>query len=762
MPIKYITDYFGSNIHKPFFLAVGDAGYNSYLQSLKGRAIFFIRVSDCCRSEDKKPDMDLLREKLETGDVSFSHNNIVVLGLGEYLALEGNASAKSFLSELVDYNLGTAQAVLLLRGVGSQVKSLIKNDRRLIESGRIVIEDELCTDIRLKFSDPDLSIYDISGIRNALRHLEDGDYGGLDVNTYMTFPNSLFPIQVVNNAYEAIDKRINISGKVKKPSGKDSDWEKLLKDLRDAGYNIDKVFQNYGLTNFQYSDLHDILYGSDYKGWLFYICLLMKKKDTRGLYIDYVLNVSDGYDDFKVKVRDGIIGMSHTDPHFKEYYFERKKLMSKYSDSEIAPFVAHNRIDSAESVYRLTDNTKVERQETIIWIANYGVPDGLENIYPDLYAYLGTYEFRTGDERLSARLTSYFDAYKKLKMENDLKTDAGPKFLKKVDELATDRIYNGLPTRDELVKESFGENTQLFWIDALGVEYLAYITRLAERHGLSISIKIGRADLPTITCMNNAFFYNWPESLRHPKEEELDELKHKEKGGYYYSKDNPYPIHLADELRVVERAMDDVATTLGLRTYDHVVIASDHGASRFAVLRDKEEKYDTDTKGEHSGRCCKYFEGCDLPFAIKDKDKGYITLADYGRFKGSRKANVEVHGGASLEEVVVPIIICSLRDSSTTISVINLDNIKADYKTGVAFEIFVNKKPRADISIGYGVKKYKTEKLDDQHYRVKISDITKAGTYPMDVYIGEDLSDHINVPVKSKSASMNSAFDDLF
>ena len=29
---------------------------------------------------------------------------------------------------------------------------------------------------------------------------------------------------------------------------------------------------------------------------------------------------------------------------------------------------------------------------------------------------------------------------------------------------------------------------------------------------------------------------------------------------------------------------------------------------------EKEEKYNTDTQGEHSGRCCKVFSNYDLPF----------------------------------------------------------------------------------------------------------------------------------------------------
>ena len=61
------------------------------------------------------------------------------------------------------------------------------------------------------------------------------------------------------------------------------------------------------------------------------------------------------------------------------------------------------------------------------------------------------------------------------------------------------------------------------------------------------------------------------------------------------------------------------------------------------ILRRKEEKYETDTKGEHSGRCCKMFEPYDLPFAAEEN--GYLVLADYGRFKGSRAANVGITEG---------------------------------------------------------------------------------------------------------------------
>ena len=91
------------------------------------------------------PDLDAMREKLETADVSFSYNNIVMLGLGEYLALCGNEKTNDVLTELKDYNLGNAQVVLLLRCVEPQVRLLVKNDKRLIESGRVAFSDELAT-----------------------------------------------------------------------------------------------------------------------------------------------------------------------------------------------------------------------------------------------------------------------------------------------------------------------------------------------------------------------------------------------------------------------------------------------------------------------------------------------------------------------------------------------------------------------------------------------------------------------------------------
>ena len=89
--------------------------------------------------------------------------------------------------------------------------------------------------------------------------------------------------------------------------------------------------------------------------------------------------------------------------------------------------------------------------------------------------------------------------------------------------------------------------------------------------------------------------------------------------------------------------------------YSKFIMVADHGASRLAVIHQSESSlFQLENQGEHSGRCCETSESPNIPEAAYEN--GYAVLANYDRFKGSRAANVEVHGGASLEETLVPII----------------------------------------------------------------------------------------------------------
>ena len=278
-------------------------------------------------------------------------------------------------------------------------------------------------------------------------------------------------------------------------------------------------------------------------------------------------------------------------------------------------------------------------------VAKNGTIPQLAEIYPALSAYLKQYVFNCGE--LSGLLTDYFEAYKRQKVSNGLEND----FLAKVDDYAQNRRFNRLPTRNEIIDGLDKADTYLFWLDSLGVEYLAFISDLACTRGLSVSVKIARAELPTMTSINRGFFDDWQGS-RKEKSDELDDVKHHDAGGYNFE-NNELPIHLAKELDIIAKVVDKAATELALRHYKRFLIVSDHGASRLAVLRHKEEMYETGTKGEHSGRCCKVFEPYNLPFAAR-REWIYLVLADYGRSKEAALPMLRFMAGLPLKRSLSP------------------------------------------------------------------------------------------------------------
>ena len=750
MTLTAIEGYFASSVHKPFFAVASDEEYKELIIKLEEHGVDFLRLSDCCRDMDKKPDLDLLRDKLRTADVDCKSNRVVVLGLAEYMLLAGDEYAFVTFDELKDFNLGSAWAVILLRGDSHIIKKIATGDPRFDNRRYFICKDAQPVDFDLAISPSVVGMFENEGLKSLLIKMEDGESGEIGYNSDLDFPDATCRIRAFKDAYEAVCKH-NPGFEIPKEFGNDERWDFLLDQVAKNG-TLETVFEVHKFKEDLDTKFYERISGIANTCWLYFIYLYTDKAKTNNSYLKYVLENSNGFEDFKKKVVNAIIEISHKDSRFKTFYHERKRLLRGYPEADMAYFVNENRINPMESIYKLTDNSLNERKEIIAQISQNGFPENLKELYPDLSTYMIKYYFQ-GDA-LSKKLTDYFDEYKQEKMRNTVSAD----FLKKVEECAVSRDYNRLRTRDELIANIPREGTYLCWIDALGVEYLSYIVEGAKAHGLMVTVNVGRANLPTITSVNNKFFYDWPEDHRE-KIEELDEIKHKDKGGYKYGPNNKYPIHLAEELVVLSDALDRAANELALRKYDRYVIASDHGASRLAVISNIEEKYETDTRGEHSGRCCKKFHNYDLTFSTEEN--GFIILANYGRFRGSRAANVEVHGGASLEEVVVPVIELTLADPSIQIALAD-KNIVSDFKEGASILLYVNKPTKQAISLQVEGERYFGEMVDDNHYRIHVANMKRAKTYSADAYIGESLITRIDITTKGKSASVNSDFDDLF
>jgi hypothetical protein len=758
MPMEAVRQYLSSDLRSPFFLVVGDERYNDVKDEITGLGFGIVRVSDYCDAKDKPPNLDSLRDRLKTADINANDKKLAVVGLGEYLALQGSTETKNVLSGMKELPLGTAKVVLLLRGVAEQVKSL--NIKPGLEKLTTFVADDQNCDVSVTFAAPMIGLSGLAGFRALLVKLERGECGNIKVNTVMDLSKSLFTVHHVADAHDGVRFAVR-NFDLPRDCGTTEQWKQLLKELNQHGDSLDSVFGQYGFDGDLESDFCARIAGMEYRNWLYFIALRSNADALSNGYLRFVLERTSVFDDFKADVLTAIIDIPHTDKRFSKFYAERKTLTEKFPESDIAYFVVKNRKDTAESIYKLTDNTKTEREEIVAWVSQNGWIPQIADIYPALAAYLKKYLFHCeGLPELSQLLTDYFEAYKRQKVSNTLEED----FLKQVDILAKSHKYKQLPTRSSVIEKLMDKTDTadvfLLWLDALGVEYLAYVSDLAHRRGLSISIHIVRTELPSISTVNNGFYYDdW--KGKKDKNETLDDTKHKPDKGYNFE-NNKLPIHLAKELDIIAEVIGRAATELAFHNFAKILIAVDHGASRLAVLRRKEEKYETDEdskiKGEYSGRCCKAFEPYDLPFAIKEN--GYLVLADYGRFRGSRAANVEVHGGASLEEAVIPIIELTLKNAGIKVELVE-KSVFVDRNNGIAVTLF-SETPLQRVSLVLKGKRYSATVADANHFKVAIPDIKRVekNPIPAELYAGDDLIGAVRIVTQSKIDG--SDFDKLF
>ena len=128
---------------------------------------------------------------MTTADVSCDYNRVLVLGLGEYLALQGEAKTREYLASLSDLNLGTGKAVILLRGMTEQLRILLTEDVRRRESGCIEIASHASTNISLELAEPELGIYELRGLKffaASLGRGSDWPGQGLHIHDLPAFP----------------------------------------------------------------------------------------------------------------------------------------------------------------------------------------------------------------------------------------------------------------------------------------------------------------------------------------------------------------------------------------------------------------------------------------------------------------------------------------------------------------------------------------------------------------------------------------------
>ena len=135
------------------------------------------------------------------------------------------------------------------------------------------------------------------------------------------------------------------------------------------------------------------------------------------------------------------------------------------------------------------------------------------------------------------------------------------------------------------------------------------------------------------------------------------------------------------------------------------------------------------------------------------------ALANYDRFKGGRKANVEVHGGASLEEVAIPII--EIRKAGEQIKCEVIDEYKVitvSFRKKAKIQLFVATESE-NITVKLNGKSYQAVPSDQKYvYDVDMPDV-KKGVNTFDVYDANvRIAQGLTFEAKSAGASENKYF----
>lgn len=688
----------------------------------------------------------------------------VVIGLSSYVMLLGKKRAEELMARLQE--LSVAGHVIVLLSHMKEIRlSRMQQDPHL--SYRVLLLEGDPTPLpSIYLASPEENSFGqlvLPNIQALLEKLEQYDPVGGEtsfaVRTSLhkeVFSESMYSIRSSKGIYKELLRAFPVlKGDLEESWGTKEDWERFAQEwkeclswgaLAEKHFGIDAHFSAILEREYEQADT--------YETWLYWL-LLKVQGASEDAYLSYALGKSRHWQDLWEHIFLSLSSLSFQMREFEKYCEGRKRLLEGQTIpatwvSEYQDAIAQK---GRDAIWYLFAGTAWEEKMLFQCLADYDytkeeVMGVLKTHFPDLFAYMKSFTFTMHQkvpERLVPLLTKYFDDYKWQKLMNHLTPD----FKAQVNTLAEHRVYNQFPIRSLALSQMKKENTMMYFVDALGVEYLSYISEKCKTYGLLLSIQVVHGELPSITSQNTEFMNADVTNIK-----DLDALKH-ESQTYNYEKQK-IPLHLVAELKAIDGVLQTIRDGLLTKEMKSAIIISDHGATRLAVLNDEEygaEFIVGESKGQHSGRCCQVEEDPGIPFAAYEN--GYAVLANYMRFKGSRKADVEVHGGATLEETLVPLLQISLKPKDPMVefqpALVQLR------KKEVGELLLVTNFDMADPYIIVNGKIYRG-KLDTHRRRaiIPLPDMKRTHDYMADIYDGDTLlKEQVAFHVKKEVAKDN-------
>lgn len=624
----------------------------SLLNYYKSKDVAVVSLADCVPKEDiRLPMPDAILSKLD-GEINKHSGRVAVVGIDAYLSLlsEGNVTAffvalrgriddakrnavfmvsgKNFLPTLFSPHCFESKSILKISGAFEvcEVPKIDVVPDKWVKPGSLVNYHTLLKQLG-----------DFLPAGNYTLVLKDLRFKQAGLGNNVSF---VFDVQRIAERFYGVSVDMEPAA-----------LELLLLKTKERGGTPESYLETeFGVANIDVQRaLKRLLDLPDDDLWTAYLWLL-RKRLSADTYLAKVL--TDGITRANL-LRKYVVDTAVTvlnDNNAKKFAVERTEaLTGLLVESLIVEFIGQTKDINSAALF-LNCGTEAERIEIVRRVSKLnlaaGLPEPFSSLYPALADYLST-EF----DYSTSSLTDYFNEYRKLKITNTV-TEA---FTKKAFDFALPASF---PTRESVLFDLRTDETALLIVDGMGAEYFPLLLAQAKRLNMNVeSFVIASAKLPSSTEFNPI---QWDAERTLDEVRAMDNIIHD--GAAKHERCLP-ERNIAAALRVFETEVFKRIAD-GLSRFSRVVVTADHGSSRLAVLAHN-KNWGTTLPWNGEPLDWRYTlapKNAARPPELEqqyhsESGKTYWVVRGYNRLpKQGGKPN-ELHGGASLEERLVPVVV---------------------------------------------------------------------------------------------------------
>lgn len=722
--------------------------YYALIAALSDKADIVVRISDdmFCKGEDTVPDLKVLIDYLD----AHKDSNILLPHLGEYLRIgevtERNAACLySLLNRHVHSKKRVWIPIFAAKGLFQSIVGKLDEER--FDNALFEIDEDPSDFSALAYSKAFTSqpgIVNANGLKSWLRLWDDKKIkSGMSFATrqikQLSQSSGDYALSIVTDPFSYICRSLKENNaKLVKELGTDEQWTSLVPYVSAANGTFEHLItEGLNVVKFNpYQILGTWNALDSSKKWLF--CLwftlgLNQKSD----YISYALSKVKTATTVPVSLECAILSCTEN-TNFDEWLIQRKKALDVLGITELSQefWTRYDELSDARiKIKILTGKTHDERTK-IIELLSQSLSDGkqpsdfktiLKEKYPDLALYLSE------PEHLEPELSDYISQYKINKIAD--------RFSLSFSNMAGDINPYDYKTRGQILFSLKGSCDAYFlWIDGMGIEWIDMLLAKVKHQNPTLvnpSVDIGTAVLPTVTSINMGKAD--PTTISEKKFDALDSLSHiKDKS------DCNYHSIIAKQFEMMDKIADIICQAAEKHPDKDIVITADHGMSRMAA----KGFHKTDgINAPSSATVCNLGRYCEMPADSKMpsitntvKEEVIIAFKTHNHFTISGNAPGELHGGASPEEILIPVIhfkkLCKKEENA--IIVVSYDLTSSDVhldNNGEAALYITTKGLVKSITVEINGNQVQAHEASESNWVAMISGLNLDQSYSVRIYL---------------------------